>query len=830
MNKHKEVVDIVFSRTIKNFETIELRSLDIEKDIDTIYKWVSKPYASFWGMLDKSLEAIRLEYTQLVSQENYEVFIGMIKDKPIFLMEKYEASSDRISTYYDVKEGDYGMHILVAPPQQKIHDFTWNVFTTVVSYFFTQPEVSRIVVEPDVRNKKIHELNKKAGFYYLKEINLPEKRAALAFCRLQDFKKACTSYQHYQKTMNKIPISNSETSNISHLTPKIWDKINIALVRKAISEFAHELILIPKKIIETDTFNTYLLATDISEINYEFKVKKQSLDHWCIDETTILKKNNNIAEPIDALKFIVEFRHTLGIPKELLAVYLEEISSTLASAAYKYSNQVFSSQELIHGSFQVIEHAMTEGHPCFVANNGRIGFNNDDYHKYAPEVNQPFKIYWLAVHKSKATYASVKGYTYNSMMQKELGIDTIALFNSKLQSLGLDLAAYLFMPVHPWQWNHKIIHVFSADIANQHIVLLGESSDEYSAQQSIRTLYNSSSPEKMYTKTALSILNMGFMRGLSPYYMKSTPSITTWITELLEKDEYLNNIGFTMLGEVATIGFENTYYEVLGKTNAHNKMLSALWRESPHSKIKEHQQLMTMAAFLHIDTQGSSFLAALIDASPYDCKTWIQHYLQAYLSPLLHCFYNYELVFIPHGENIIMVMENHTPVKILMKDITEEVIVFDPELKLPQNVQRLYAKTSDRMKVLTIFTDVFDSFFRYMSSILDVHLGYSEEHFWEQVANCIHAYQYQHPELQSTYERYDLFIPEFDRCCLNRLQLKNTRQMLNLSDPIESLILEGTLQNPIAKFRDKEKYKRYRLSNFDEMNSALTSHENYKTK
>ncbi|WP_344929673.1 GNAT family N-acetyltransferase [Aquimarina addita] len=794
-------MNIVFSKTIQNFGTIELRHLDIEKDIHTIYEWVSKPYASFWGMLDKPLEAIKSEYTQLISRENYEVFIGMYKDEPIFLMEKYKASTDRISSYYDAKDGDYGMHILVAPPQQKIHDFTWNVFSTIVSYFFTQPQISRIVVEPDIRNKKIHELNKKAGFYYLKEINLPEKKAALAFCRPEDFRKASNGYQQYQKTMNKISIPNTEAQNISHLKPDIWKKANIALVRKAISEFAHELILKPKKILEIDEVDTYIIVSDTPGITYEFSAILKSLDHWVIDETTIQKKHNGINQEIEALSFIVEFRHTLGIPETLLAVYLEEISSTLASAAYKYSNQQFFSKELIQGSFQVIEHAMTEGHPCFIANNGRIGFNGEDYIKYAPETNQPFKIYWLAGHKSKATYSSAQGHSYNTMMRKELGIHTIAKFNSELESLGLDPAAYLFMPVHPWQWNHKIIQVFSSDIANQHIIFLGESNDEYSAQQSIRTLYNHSSPEKMYTKTALSILNMGFMRGLSPYYMKSTPAITEWITEILGKDEFLKQVGFTMLGEVATMGFENTYYEVLGKTNAHNKMLSALWRESPHTKIKEQQQLMTMAAFLHLDTEGNSFLNALIDASPYDTKTWVDRYLQAYLSPLLHCFFKYELVFIPHGENLIMVMENHTPVKILMKDITEEVIVFDPDLDLPEKVQRLYAETSDSMKVLTIFTDIFDSFFRFMSAILDTHHGYSEACFWEQVADCIHQYQSQHPELQPVYERYDLFIPEFDRCCLNRLQLKNTRQMLNLADPIESLILEGTLKNPIAAYK-----------------------------
>ena len=426
--------------------------------------------------------------------------------------------------------------------------------------------------------------------------------------------------------------------------------------------------------------------------------------------------------------------------------------------------------------------------------------------KYAPETNKPFKLYWLAGHKGKTTFSAVKKQEYRSLMHKELGARTIARFNTHLSSLELDSESYIFIPVHPWQWKNKIQQVFAADIANQKLVFLGEGDDSYSAQQSIRTLYNVSHPKKMYTKTALSILNMGFMRGLSPYYMQSTPHITSWITQLLKEDSYILETKITMLGEVATVGFQNTYYEALGKTNAHNKMLSALWRESPHTKVKADQQLMTMAAFLHIDKDNTSLLATLIQAASCTTEIWLDAYLHAYLSPLLHCFYTYGFVFMPHGENIIMVLEDHIPVKVLMKDITEEVIVFDLSLELPEKVQRLYVDTSDKMKVLTVFTDIFDCFFRFMSAILEKHIGFKEDSFWELVANCIYKYQSRHPHLQEKYERYDLFVPEFDRCCLNRLQLKNTQQMLNLTDPMDSLILEGTLINPIAKYKKETHY------------------------
>ena len=594
--------------------------------------------------------------------------------------------------------------------------------------------------------------------------------------------------------------------NINFINQNTWKVVNKRLVKKAICEFAHELILHPDPIgneFEND-WNTYELFSDIPEVYYHFKAKKFHLDHWFIDEDSIIKFQNDREVVIDALLFINEFRKKLKIPDQFLATYLEEITSTLISAAYKYENENFSSHQLADSDFQDIEHAMSEGHPCFVANNGRIGFNIEDYHKYAPETNAPFKILWIAVHKKYATYTAIEEYAYQDLLLSELGINKTNEFNDILIKLKLEKSDYIFMPVHPWQWKNKTTHVFASDIANRSIVFLGESNDHFSAQQSIRTLFNLTNPKKLYTKVSLSILNMGFVRGLSPYYMQSTPYITNWIDKLFEGDSFLNEVGFKMLNEVATVGYHNHYYEALGKTNPHNKMLSALWRESPFSKITSKQKVATMASLLHIDKNGKSLLAEFIKSSGLEIDIWVTKYLKAYLQPLIHCFYKYELVFMPHGENIILVLENNQPISILMKDITEEVTVFNEEMYLPKHVDRLFIKTSDTMKTLMIFTDIFDCFFRFLGQILDSHCNFSEDNFWKLVAESVINYQHKHPEYTDKFKKYNLFAPTFDRCCLNRLQLSNTKQMLNLtSNYFDELKLNGKLQNPIAKYKSE---------------------------
>ena len=111
----------------------------------------------------------------------------------------------------------------------------------------------------------------------------------------------------------------------------------------------------------------------------------------------------------------------------------------------------------------------------------------------------------------------------------------------------------------------------------------------------------------------------------------------------------------------------------------------------------------------------------------------------------------------------------------------------------------------DELKVLSIFTDVFDCFFRFVADILDQQNDYSERDFWQQVSECVISYQQSHPELKEKFTKYDLFSADFTLSCLNRLQLSNNQQMIDLADPAKNLKFEGKLINPIAVFNPIKK-------------------------
>ncbi|ATG75386.1 acetyltransferase [Zobellella denitrificans] len=184
------MTDIRFRKRVPGLGELALRPLDPQQDTALLHDWLSRDYARFWGMQDHTPEQVAAFYREMDACDHAEALLGLHDGRPAFLVECYDPRHDRIGQHYPVAPGDHGMHVLVAPAERPIRGFTWQVFRTIMDFLFSQPEVQRVVVEPDVRNDKIHALNRRAGFVYQRQIPLPEKTAHLAFCTRDQYHSA----------------------------------------------------------------------------------------------------------------------------------------------------------------------------------------------------------------------------------------------------------------------------------------------------------------------------------------------------------------------------------------------------------------------------------------------------------------------------------------------------------------------------------------------------------------------------------------------------------------------------------------------------------------
>ncbi len=775
-----------------------VQTLNPELHAGLLYQWVVQDYARYWNMRDFSKPELEAFYTQLLAQPDKAAFIGQYAGEPAFLFELYAPENTPLSDHYQGEQGDCGMHLLVAPARLPRSGFTLAVMRTVMQFIFSEPDIKRVVVEPDIENHKIHRLNCSVGFMHIKPVQLPDKCAYLGLCSRAAFFNSA-------ETVSSPNNDQMAFAHTAHLSPYYWERANRFLLAKIISEFSHEQILYPLKLRSDQGAAGYyeLLLTD--GLKYKFSARRMRVDHWLLNAaslTRFTKAENGDWDQNgapDVLEFLVASRPNLDIGAQDFPLYLEEISSTLFSSCYKLSTAGRSADELCHADYQAVEKGMREGHPVFIANNGRIGFNISDYNFYAPESGNNLQIAWVAAKRTKAVFTYIDGLDYLKLIEQELDAVTLQKWCNRLIMLGLNPIDYYFMPVHPWQWQHKIAITFAGEVAKRDLVYLGSSPDYYQPQRSIRTFYNVTSPHKHYVKTALSVLNMGFMRGLSAEYMLTTPMINQWLSSLLETDAFLQRNGFRILRESAAVGYWNPIYnKQITQGSGYGKMLSALWRESPKQYLRPYERLMTMAALLHLDGAGRALLGSLMREANITAKAWIKGYLQAYLLPLLHCFYAYDLAFMPHGENVIMILKDYRIERILMKDIGEEIAVMNSGISIPEEISRIHLQIDEELKANYIFTDVFDGFFRHLAAILVDHDLMKEHDFWALVADTIREYQNSHPEYAAKYQQYDLFQPTMLRNCFNRLQMRNSRQMLDLLNPQSSFQFGDPMENPIA--------------------------------
>jgi siderophore synthetase component len=794
---------------------VTLEPVDPARDAGLVQAWLAHPSASYWQMGGLTVDEVR-EYLAAVQAGPHEAaWLGRLDGDPVFLTETYDPARVVLTDVHDALPGDLGMHLLMAPPATPRHGLTDAVMTTVMRFCLGAAGLgaTRVVVEPDVGNRKIAAKNAAAGFRVLREVDLGRgahaKRAALSVATRADFAASALG---------------DGPPTATHLTPVHMGHAHRHLVAKALAELAHERLFQPEPDGTPGAApDGHRLALD--GVAYRFTARRYALEHWVVDPASVRRTaaagmRGDVELPVDALELIAELQSLLQVPDTLLATYLEELSATLAGAAAKRERELDGHTPSVGGllealrtasgthavaeTFQQVEAAMSEGHPSFVANNGRIGFSLSDYRAYAPERGQRMRLLWLAArrehtHLALAADQTETGHYGAPGTPGELSDAERAAFADRLAARGLDGADYLYLPVHPWQWEHRVAVTFAADVARGDLVPLGPGSDEYQPQQSIRTLFNRTRPDRHYVKVALAIQNMGFLRGLSPAYMRATPAINDWVADLVAGDETLRGAGFGVLREVASVGYTGDVYHraPLNKAqpNPHRKMLAALWRESPVPRLAAGERLVTMASLLHRDAAGASFATALVRESGVPAEEWLRAYLDAYLYPLVHCLLRYELAFMPHGENLMLVLRDGVVRRAIMKDIGEEVVLLG-DRPLPDRVERIREVVDDQEKALAIFTDVFDGVLRHLSGILAEDGVLGEDRFWALVAETIDRHAAEHPELSSG---IDLRAARFAHSCLNRLQLRNTLQMVDLTNQSESLIYAGTLANPAGR-------------------------------
>jgi acetyl CoA:N6-hydroxylysine acetyl transferase len=184
---------------------LSLRAFDITQDIPLFHDWVNREYAKKFWQMDGPIKGLEREYIKHLGVDYSHPYVGMLNQTPFCTIELYWTPKDEVGKYYPFHPGDYGFHMLVAPAERRIRNLSTYILATAMEYFFSFPQVNRMIGEADVNHQGTHNLITKVGCEFERSLELPYKTSNLTFCNRQQFQKATQDiFRNSKKSLNIV--------------------------------------------------------------------------------------------------------------------------------------------------------------------------------------------------------------------------------------------------------------------------------------------------------------------------------------------------------------------------------------------------------------------------------------------------------------------------------------------------------------------------------------------------------------------------------------------------------------------------------------------------
>jgi len=162
---------------VKDFR---LRPLDDTADFDLVWNWMNKQHVDqFWNLAGPP-ERLRRYLDSLNEAGHSQPMIGEMDGRPMSYWEIYWAARDPLAAHYVADPADQGVHLLIGEPEDTGKGLGTYCLSEVTRWMLErEPKTRRVIAEPDVRNQRVLKTFERCGYRKVKEIDLPDKRAAL---------------------------------------------------------------------------------------------------------------------------------------------------------------------------------------------------------------------------------------------------------------------------------------------------------------------------------------------------------------------------------------------------------------------------------------------------------------------------------------------------------------------------------------------------------------------------------------------------------------------------------------------------------------------------
>ncbi|TQI79027.1 siderophore synthetase component [Serratia fonticola] len=547
-----------------------------------------------------------------------------------------------------------------------------------------------------------------------------------------------------------------------------WQRVNLQMIAKILAELEYERTLQAE---EHD--GQWQIA--LGDTTYRFSAKR-GIWGWLHIDTNSLSCDRL---PLAADQTLRQLAQVLQMDDAQIAEHLEDLYATLrGDMQLLTARHGMSANDLIALDADALQ-CLLAGHPKFVFNKGRRGWGLTALQQYAPEYQGQFQLHWVAAKRSSFVWCIDEDFPLENLLNSAMDSGERQRFDRRWHDLKLN-NDWLPVPLHPWQWQQKIALHFLPQLASGELVELGEFGDRYLAQQSLRTLTNTSRRVPFDIKLPLTIYNTSCYRGIPGKYISAGPAASRWLQQIFASDSTLQASGAQILGEPAAGYLAHPTYGALPKAPyRYQEMLGVIWRENPSCYLQPGEQAILMATLMETDNQGEPLIAAYIARSGLSAEAWLTQMFQVVVLPMYHLMCCYGVALIAHGQNITLVMKDHVPQRVLLKDFQGDMRLVDQDFpqaaSLPQVVKDVTVRLPADYLIHDLQTGHFVTVLRFISPLMSV-CGISEPHFYQVLAQVLERYMAQHPQLADRFALFDLFKPQIIRVVLNPVKLTYSEQ------------------------------------------------------
>ena len=161
---------------------ISFREATVADDLHRVHDWMNREHViPFWD-LARPVDGIRDYIEENLADNHQTPYIGCLDGEPMSYWEAYSVPGDIVGRYYEADPTDRGVHLLLGPPEYLGRGLALPLLRAMTAFQFSYPGAKRVVAEPDIRNEQMIHVFENCGYVKQKEIDLPDKRAALMFC------------------------------------------------------------------------------------------------------------------------------------------------------------------------------------------------------------------------------------------------------------------------------------------------------------------------------------------------------------------------------------------------------------------------------------------------------------------------------------------------------------------------------------------------------------------------------------------------------------------------------------------------------------------------